>query len=132
MHRQYDYENYVWMVQQPKVCSFCPAWLTLWVGDWHVCACVQEVRPSLFALRAFNIELAQIGSQVKEPGSASTPIIQLRFRWWQDAVAALYQGQAPKNPVMVALAAVLLVRPLNRYHFRRIIDTREQVRGGEG
>eukprot|EP00798_Chlamydomonas_sp_ICE-L_P014326 gene14326-20312_t len=39
--RKFDYDNYIWVTQQPK-----------------------DLRASLFALRAFNIELVQIADQV--------------------------------------------------------------------
>ncbi|KAG2483804.1 hypothetical protein HYH03_017327 [Edaphochlamys debaryana] len=79
--RQYDYLNYVWVAQMP-----------------------QELRPALFALRAFNIETALIADNIK---SKEAIVGQMRFQWWRDAVRSAYDNQPPNHPVVQALAHVL-------------------------
>ncbi|KAG2442344.1 hypothetical protein HXX76_002430 [Chlamydomonas incerta] len=79
--RQYDYPNYVWVAQMDK-----------------------ELRPALFALRAFNIETALVADQVR---SRESVVGQIRFQWWRDAVRAAYEDRPPNHPVAIALAHVL-------------------------
>ncbi|GLC50968.1 hypothetical protein PLESTB_000451900 [Pleodorina starrii] len=79
--RQYDYLNYVWVAQSPT-----------------------DVRPALFALRAFNIETALVADNVR---SREAVVGQIRFQWWRDAVRAAFEGRPPNHPVALALAHVL-------------------------
>ena len=59
----------------------------------------QPERDHLFALYAFNIELARIGEQVREP-----QLGEIRLQWWDDALA-LPEGGRTGNPVADGLAA---------------------------
>ncbi len=54
-----------------------------------------------------------------------TPIIQIRFQWWRDAVAAALRGQPREHPVLLALAHVQPAAQLPRYHLTRLLDARE-------
>jgi phytoene synthase len=57
-----------------------------------------QARDRLFALYAFNIELARIGEQTREPFLG-----EIRLQWWRDALAAA-PGAVTGNPVADALA----------------------------
>ncbi|VDM49723.1 unnamed protein product [Toxocara canis] len=62
-----------------------------------------EVQPAVFALLAFNVELAIIRDQI-ERNSGTTGIYRLQF--WKDTIEAIYGdggGPVPKQPVAVAL-----------------------------
>lgn len=77
-------------------------------------------------MRAFNIETGLIGDQMKVQEGA---LIQIRFQWWRDAINQAYSGagKVPSHPVVQALAHVLQQHPgLPKYHFKKIIDAREQ------
>ena len=62
---------------------------------------VQELRPAVFALRAFNVETGLVAETAKEPALA-----QLRLTWWRDAVASMHERSDHHHPVVHALAAV--------------------------
>ena len=78
-------------------------------------------REALFALYAFNYEIARVREIVTQP-----MLGQIRLQWWREAVDAAYEG-APARPHEVAepLAAVIRGHALTRTHFDRMIDTRE-------
>jgi phytoene synthase len=56
-------------------------------------------RPALFALYAFNQDIAQIRERVSDalPG-------EMRLQWWRDALAGVEHGAAAGHPVALALA----------------------------
>jgi phytoene synthase len=58
-------------------------------------------REALFGLYAFNIELSQVASQVREP-----LLGRIRLQWWADNLDAIGRGEAAQpHPVLLALAA---------------------------
>jgi len=79
-------------------------------------------REALFALYAFNYEIARVREIVTQP-----MLGQIRLQWWREAVAAAYAG-APARPHEVAepLAVVIADHALTRVHFDRMIATRER------
>lgn len=58
-----------------------------------------ERRPLLFALYAFNHELAHVGEAVREPMLAD-----IRFEWWREAVEGARDGRPRAHDVVRALA----------------------------
>lgn len=58
-----------------------------------------EKRPLLFALYAFNHELARIGETVREPMLAD-----IRLEWWREAVEGARAGRPRAHDVVRALA----------------------------
>lgn len=80
-----------------------------------------ERRESLFALYAFNLEIAKTREVVTEP-----VLGQMRLQFWRDGIEALYEGGAvPKHGVMEPLAAAARAHGLTRALFERLIDARE-------
>lgn len=61
--RKFDYENFV---------------ATLFISD-------EEIRRTAFALRAFNVELAQIRDITR-----TNELAQIRFQFWQDVIDEIY------------------------------------------
>lgn len=57
-----------------------------------------ERRPALFALYAFNIEIARVREVVRDPLAG-----EIRVQWWSDALAGEARGDAHANPVAAAL-----------------------------
>ncbi|CAD7696954.1 unnamed protein product [Ostreobium quekettii] len=53
-------------------------------------------------------------------------LLQMRFKWWEDAINAMYNGTPPDHPVIQALGHVLKSRHLTRYRMRRIVTTRQK------
>jgi NADH dehydrogenase [ubiquinone] 1 alpha subcomplex assembly factor 6 len=58
----------------------------------------QILRPKLWALHAFNIELARVREQVSEP-----VLGEIRLAWWRGAVDGVYGGVARAHPVIAAM-----------------------------
>ena len=81
-----------------------------------------ERRAPLFALYAFNYEVARVRESVTQP-----TLGQIRLQWWRDVVDAAYAGTAPRQHVVAQpLAAMVREFSPSRAYFDRIIDTRER------
>jgi NADH dehydrogenase [ubiquinone] 1 alpha subcomplex assembly factor 6 len=78
-------------------------------------------REALFALYAFNYEIARIREIVTQP-----MLGQIRLQWWREAIDAAYAGMSPRQHVVVEpLTAVIRDFALTRRHLDRMIDARE-------
>jgi NADH dehydrogenase [ubiquinone] 1 alpha subcomplex assembly factor 6 len=79
-------------------------------------------REALFALYAFNYEIARVRESVREP-----MLGQIRLQWWRDVVEAAYTGAPPRwHEVVEPLTAIIREHGLSRAHFDRLIDSRER------
>jgi phytoene synthase len=95
--RRYDYDRYLTSL-------FAPA----------------NLRPHLWALYAFNAELARVRETVSEPAMG-----EIRLQWWRDAVAAMADGgQVPHQPVAQAVAGAVRAGRLAMADLTHIIDAR--------
>jgi phytoene synthase len=79
----------------------------------------EEKRPALFALYAFNAEIASVRDRIREalPG-------EIRLQWWRDAIA---QGEAGGHPLAEALLTTigrhaLPKKPFDDYLEARVFD----------
>lgn len=100
--RKYDNDRFL-------TCLFAPA----------------ERRESLFALYAFNLEIAKTREVVTEP-----VLGQMRLQFWRDGIEKVYAGaDVPKHAVMEPLAAAAkgqgTGQGLSRALLERLIDARE-------
>lgn len=78
-------------------------------------------RDDLFALYAFNLEIAKLREVAREPMMG-----RIRLQWWRDIVAAIGQGHAPPpHPVAQPLAAAMRRHRLDEAALQRLIDSRE-------
>ncbi len=77
-------------------------------------------RERLFALYAFNHEIAKVRETVSEP-----MIGQIRLQWWREAIDGIYAGKPRKHMVVEALAQAVAVSPPPRADFEALIDARE-------
>jgi phytoene synthase len=81
-----------------------------------------ERREALFALYAFNYEIARVREIVTQP-----MLGQIRLQWWREIVDAAFAGAPPRqHEIAGPLAAVIRGHRLTRAHFDRMIDTRER------
>ena len=81
-----------------------------------------ERREALFALYAFNYEIARVREAVREP-----MLGQIRLQWWREAIAAAYAGEPPRrHEVVLPLTLAVRERGLARADFDRLIDARER------
>lgn len=80
-------------------------------------------REDLFAVYAFNAEVASIREKVNEP-----MIGFMRLQWWRDTLDGVYAGrEAPAgHPVAQALAEAIRRRDLPREPFEAVLIGREQ------
>jgi NADH dehydrogenase [ubiquinone] 1 alpha subcomplex assembly factor 6 len=84
------------------------------------------VREHLFALYAFNIELAKISEIVSEP-----LIGQMRLQWWRDTLDRLYVGETVAHGVARPLGEAIAATGIARAAFDPLIDAREFDLNGE-
>jgi phytoene synthase len=79
----------------------------------------EHKRPALFALYAFNAEIAAIRDRVREtlPG-------EVRIQWWQEVIDADSPRAADGHPVAEALLAAIGHHGLPRAAFARYLDAR--------
>jgi phytoene synthase len=78
-------------------------------------------REALFALYAFNFEIARVREWVREE-----TLGRIRLQWWRETIAAAFEG-GPIRRHIVAEPLTTLIREnrLSRAHFDRLIHTRE-------
>jgi NADH dehydrogenase [ubiquinone] 1 alpha subcomplex assembly factor 6 len=78
-------------------------------------------REALFALYAFNCEIARVRERVTQP-----TLGHMRLEWWREAVAAAFDGGPVRRHVVVEPLTVAIRdhRP-TRAHFDRLINARE-------
>src|SRR6185503_2658949 len=81
----------------------------------------EPARTDLFALYAFNLELATVREQVSEP-----LIGQIRLQWWRDTIADIYRGATRETPVVRALKTAIERHSVPRVLFDGVIDARER------
>lgn len=74
-------------------------------------------REDVLALMRLSVELARVAYQVREP-----MIAQIRYAWWREQVAALFEGRAVASPVVQALGPVASRHTLPRAVFDAMVD----------
>jgi phytoene synthase len=79
----------------------------------------RESRADLFALIAFNVELARIAEQVSEAGLGA-----IRLQWWRDAVDRVAKGEPTGHPVADEVGAAINHRKLSPERIDALIDAR--------
>jgi NADH dehydrogenase [ubiquinone] 1 alpha subcomplex assembly factor 6 len=78
-------------------------------------------RDALFALYAFNFEIARVRESVTEP-----TLGRIRLEWWREAVGAAYADETPRrHPVVAALSALIREYHPARAQFEALITARE-------
>jgi len=77
-------------------------------------------REDLFALYAFNHEVAKTAEVVSEP-----MLGQIRLQWWREALAGIYEGTPRQHEVVRPRARAVAARRLPRDVMEMIIDARE-------
>ncbi|WP_299617006.1 phytoene/squalene synthase family protein [Pelagibius sp.] len=95
--RQHDRDRY-------QTCLFAPA----------------ATRAHLFALYAFNYEIAKTAEVVSE-----AMLGQIRLQWWREALDGIYAGTPRQHDVVEALARAVAARHLPRDALEALIDARE-------
>lgn len=76
-------------------------------------------RNHLFALYAFDVEIARIGTLVTEP-----QIGEIRMQWWADTLNSIASGNTVDHPVALQLATTVKELSLPIEHLTKLIDAR--------
>lgn len=76
-------------------------------------------RPALFAIAAFNHELAKTREVVSE-----AMLGEIRLQWWSDAVGECFAGSPRRHEVVTPLAEAIQRFGLDRAPFDRMIEAR--------
>ena len=85
-------------------------------------------RESLFALIAFNHEIARIPEAVSEP-----MLGRIRLQWWREVLDAVYAGEPTRrHEVALPLADAIRACALDRAPFDALLDAREADLEPEG
>ncbi len=77
-------------------------------------------RDDLYALYAFNLEIARIREVVSEP-----IVGQIRLQWWRDTIDDLFSGRASDHEIAAALGRAIERHGLAREPFDGLIEARE-------
>ena len=78
----------------------------------------EPARERLFALYAFNLEIARIRDLVSEP-----LLGEIRLQWWREGIVAIYAGETARaHPVLQALEPVIRQSGLPRQPLDALID----------
>jgi len=96
--RRHDYENYLSNLLLPS-------------GS----------RDAMFAVRAFNTEVAQI-----QDVTTDSRIGLMRIHFWKESLEKIYQGVPPHSPIAFELAKAVSKCNLTRRWLNRIIEGREE------
>src|SRR5262249_53616405 len=84
-------------------------------------------REALFALYAFNYEIARVRERVTEP-----TLGRIRLEWWREAIAEAYEdGRVRGHAVVEAVTASIRKHAPTKEHFDRLIDARERDLDGD-
>lgn len=79
-----------------------------------------EVREDLWAVFAFNYEIAKTREVVSE-----NTLGLIRLQWWRDAIGGIYDGKVLSHEVVEPLAVAIMRHDLPREHFDTLLYARE-------
>lgn len=80
----------------------------------------EAAQPHLFALYAFNLEVARIRNLVSEPH-----IGLIRQQWWRDTLDGIFAGSVVNHPAAAALALAIEAGRLPKEPLHNLITARE-------
>ncbi|MTH97264.1 phytoene/squalene synthase family protein [Roseibium sp. RKSG952] len=93
------------------------------VHDWDrylsVLFAHERHRPGLFALYAFNAEIARVRDQISNPMPG-----EIRLQWWRDLIEGQAHGDAGGNPMAAAFMETVTKYDLPRHSLTALIDAR--------
>jgi phytoene synthase len=79
----------------------------------------QKYRRALYALYAFNLEVARTRTLAREPMPG-----EIRLQWWRDALGGVGRGEADAHPVAAALRDVVVRYRLPPQSLAGLVDAR--------
>jgi len=87
-----------------------------WLASFFI---PEQLRKHIFALYAFNLEIARVREIVSEP-----LLGEIRYQWWRDAIEAPDMAESAANPVAAALLDTIEQFSLPRDQLLQVIDAR--------
>ncbi|XP_055685351.1 NADH dehydrogenase (ubiquinone) complex I, assembly factor 6 homolog [Lutzomyia longipalpis] len=84
-----------------------------------------SLRRKAFSIRAFNVEIARVNSQVSE-----AKIGEMRLKFWEDAVDKVFNAKdvpIPEHPVVQELKNTSRECSLSKMYFHRLIKSRKRL-----
>jgi phytoene synthase len=105
----------------PETLSYCAQQLRRYDPDRYLTGLFAPAgrREDLFALYAFNLELAKTVEVVSEP-----MLGQIRLQWWRESLDGIYQSTPRQHEAILPLAEAVARHGLTRGHFERLIEGR--------
>ena len=79
----------------------------------------EDRRPHLFALYAFNVEIARVRELVRQP-----PAGEVRLQWWREAIEQRGRSEVRANPAADALLDTISARGLSEQMLFEVIEAR--------
>lgn len=79
----------------------------------------ESARAGLFALYAFNVELARVREQVSQP-----MLGDIRLTWWREGLETAYGGVPRSHPVLEAICAHVVTAGVPRELLEQCIEAR--------
>ncbi|HEY5598061.1 MAG TPA: squalene/phytoene synthase family protein, partial [Kiloniellales bacterium] len=103
--------------------SYCAALIRQHDHDRYLTALLapRDRRESLFALYAFNLEVARIAEVARE-----APLGEIRLQWWRDALGTGDVAAAAQHPVAAPLRGAIARHQLDRGCIDRLLDGRRR------
>lgn len=80
----------------------------------------EAVRAHLFALYAFNYEIARIAETVRDPMAG-----QVRLQWWRDAIDEMFSAVSGRTEVLNALSRAVAAHQLPKQFLDSMLKARE-------
>ena len=110
------------MAEQSNDAAYCKDRVIRFDADRAAVIAFQpaRARPALYALHAFNLEVAHLRETVGEPMLGA-----VRLQWWRDALDEAASGRERRHAVVQPLAAAMREHGLPADRFRRLLDARE-------
>jgi phytoene synthase len=87
-----------------------------WLASFFI---PRELRQHIFALYAFNLEIARVREIVSEP-----MLGEIRYQWWRDAIETPGYADVAANPVAAALLDTIQRFDLPKDQLLQVIDAR--------
>nr|XP_018900493.1 PREDICTED: NADH dehydrogenase (ubiquinone) complex I, assembly factor 6 [Bemisia tabaci] len=80
----------------------------------------KDLQSSAFAVRAFNVEIANVLGRTKE-----SQIALMRLKFWEDALDKIFLDAPPQQPVTIELAKAVK-KGINKRTLKRLISSRAE------
>jgi len=108
--------------------SYCRDLVRRYDRDRYICTLLapEHNRGALFALYAFNIEIAGTRESVSDP-----LIGQMRLKWWYDALDPIFDGNPPAHQVSAPLSVAVRDTGIDRELLKSLIEARTDDLGDE-